>query len=76
MTMVVLQLIVKIMFFLRIFDNISYLVTMIIQVISDLKIYIFFYTIFIFFFGIIFCVIGTANQNIPGKFKDEYDKVT
>ena len=52
---------VKTLFFLRIFDNLSYLVTLIRSVIWDLRIFMCFYLIMIFMFSLIMGVMGWQN---------------
>jgi len=63
MTIIILTQIVKTFFFLRIFEKLSYIVTMIAQVMSDLKVFIFFYAILIVLFAQIIAVLGLANEN-------------
>ena len=70
---VIIYQIGKTMFFLRIFDTLSYLVTMIYTVLYDLRIFMIFYMILIFFFSLIMCVLSMCNYKIPGKFQDEYN---
>ena len=82
MTIILVQQIYKTFFFLRIFDNLSYIVTMITTVIIDLKVFLIFYAILLFLFSMIFATIGLANKGVPGGLKDfvekknaeEYDK--
>ena len=61
MTLILTQQIYKTFFFLRIFENLSYIVTMIIRVIFDLRVFLLFYMILLFLFSMIFAVIGLAN---------------
>ena len=58
MSIVLLLSLVKTLFFLRIFDNLSYLVTLIRSVIWDLRIFMCFYLIMIFMFSLILGVMG------------------
>lgn len=51
MTIIFLVQIHKTFFFMRIFDSVSYIVTMIYQVIGDLKVFMLFYFILIFIFS-------------------------
>jgi len=60
----------KTFFFLRIFDSLSYIVTMIQRVIYDLRIFGLFYAILVILFSMIFAVIGVGNPNIKGAFKE------
>ena len=63
MTIIFLQQIIKSFFYLRIFQSLSYIVTMIYTVISDLKVFLLFFTILIVLFAQIFAVIGVGNAN-------------
>jgi len=58
----------KSFFFLRIFESLSYIVTMIFTVVADLQAFLLFFTLLIFVFGFIFAVIGAGNINQPGEF--------
>lgn len=51
MSIVLFLAMIKTMFFLRIFDNLSYLVTLIRSVIYDLRIFMLFYVILVFMFS-------------------------
>jgi len=53
--------IIKTFFFLRIFKGISYLVTMIFQVFTDLMPFMLFYFILIIFFSLYFGILGLGN---------------
>lgn len=75
MTIILLQQIYKTFFFLRIFDDLSYIVTMIQQVIFDLRVFGLFYSILLLLFAMIFAVIGVGNANIDGDFKDHIEEV-
>jgi len=68
MTIIVLQMIFKTFFFLRIFEGLSYIVSMLANVIYDLRIFFTFYFIMIVFFSQCLAVLGLANINIPGDF--------
>ena len=67
MTILLLQQIIKTFFFLRIFNDLSYIVTMINQVVYDLRVFLLFYQILIVLFSMIFAVLGVGNQNIEGS---------
>lgn len=75
MSVILLQQIYKTFFFLRIFDSLSYIVTMIQTVISDLSVFGLFYTILIFLFSMIFAVLGVGNSKIEGDFKDYVEEI-
>ena len=45
------------------------------RVFWDLKAFLLFYFILLFFIAQMLCVIGLANPNIPGHFRDEYLKL-
>ena len=51
MTLIFLMQIHKTFFFLRIFDPVSYIVTMLYTVMADLKVFLLFYFILIFLFS-------------------------
>ena len=70
MSVILIQQIYKTFFFLRIFDSLSYIVTMIQTVIKDLRVFLLFYAILIFLFSMIFAVLGVGNDKINGDFKD------
>lgn len=70
MIVLLLQQIMKTFFFLRIFERLSYIVTMLQVVISDLRVFLLFYSILIVIFAMIFAVLGIGNANIPGEFQD------
>lgn len=71
MTLLLSQQIVKTFFFLRIFETLSYIVTMINQVVFDLRVFILFYSILIVIFSMIFAVLGVGNKKFGG-FKAEF----
>ena len=54
------------MFFLRIFDDYAYLVELLKTVMIDLKYFLIFYVILIFFFTLILGVIGYQNESGVG----------
>lgn len=58
MCLIVLQLINKTFFFLRIFPSLTPIVVMITSVIYDLRIFMFFYFILIMFFCLLYAVLG------------------
>ena len=64
----------KTFFFLRIFSNLSYIVTMITNVIFDLRIFGLFYAILIYLFSLMFGVLGIGNKLQPGVFKTFIDE--
>ena len=61
MSVVILLALVKLMYFLRIFDSLSYLVTLIKQVIIDLKSFMLFYVIICFMLSLIIGTLGFQN---------------
>jgi hypothetical protein len=65
---VVLLCLMKTFFFMRIVMSYSYIVTMIVNVVADLKVFLLFFTILITMFSAIFDVIAKSNA-------DEYEKV-
>lgn len=73
MMMIILFLgLIKSFFFLRIFDALSPIVTMLTNVIYDLRVFLLFYAILIFLFSLMIGVLGIGNINIPGGFQDAY----
>jgi len=63
MIIVALLLLVKTFFFLRIFKELSFLVTMIKQVISDLRVFMLFFVILLFMFAMVFSILD-LNQYV------------
>ena len=61
MTVVLILALIKLLFFLRIFDSLSYLVVLLRSVIYDLRIFMLFYGILMFMFSLILGVIGISN---------------
>jgi hypothetical protein len=51
----------KTFFFLRMFSSLTPIVVMLQNVIYDLRIFLFFYTIMLFFFSLLFAVLGMGN---------------
>ena len=70
MTIIFLQQIIKSFFYLRIFQSLSYIVTMIYTVVADLKVFLLFFTILIVLFAQIFAVIGVGNYNFDNNLKE------
>ena len=64
MTVIFLIQIVKTMNMLKIFDPLSYIVTMLGNVIFDLRVFLLFYGIMVFLFSQVFNVLGLANPAI------------
>ena len=42
------------------------------KVLVDLRVFMLFYITICFLFGMIFCVLGKGNNNIPGAAQDKY----
>lgn len=74
MIIIVFMALIKTFFFLRIFESFTPLVVMLTKVVSDLKIFLFFYAILLIFFGNAYAVLGVSNYNRPGGFKEKYGK--
>ena len=53
----------------------SYIVTMLVQVLNDLKIFITFYLILLIVFGFILAVLGVGNKHF-GTFDEYYGDMT
>lgn len=75
MTFLLLMQLLKSFFFLRIFDKLSPIVTMINAVVKDLEVLIVFFFMLIIIFGMIFAVIGVGNTTIPGGFREYSDRI-
>ena len=73
LTVIFLMQIVKTFFYLRIFENLSYIVTMITRVVIDLHVFGLFYTILLVFFSLIFAVIGVGNPGY-GELKEQLEE--
>ena len=73
MILVILLAIVKTFFYLRVFESLSYIVTMLKNVIYDLRVFLIFYFMIIFLFGLIFGVLGVGNMKAPGDYKELRD---
>jgi hypothetical protein len=58
--------------FLRIYEDLSPIVTMLKNVVYDLRIFLLFYTILVFGFSLPFCILGLGNFRVPGGFKDHF----
>lgn len=58
--------------FLKIISSLSPIVTMLTNVVFDLRIFMLFYTILCILFSLLFCVLGLGNRKIDGNFKDNF----
>lgn len=74
MVMLIMIMIFKTLFFLKVFESISYLNVMIFQVIYDLRHFMLIILIFCFMFGLINGVLGLGNEGEDPS-KDEYHYV-
>lgn len=68
MILVVFMLLMKTFFFLRIFESLSYIVTMIRSVIFDLRVFLSFYAIITVLFSLLIDILGIGNFNLPENF--------
>lgn len=75
MTIVIFAALIKTFFFLRVFESFAYIVTMLVSVLYDLRVFTTFYFMVVFLFGLVFCVLGTANPRLPGPLKDYVEEV-
>lgn len=73
--LVIILATIKTFFFLRIFKNLSYIVTMLTHVIYDLRIFLSFYILLLFMFSLIFGVLGLNNYETPGALKTYIDSL-
>lgn len=64
---VIIIALMKIFFYMRIIEKFSPIVTMLQNVISDLKIFLLFYFILILLFSLLMGVLGVGNPNVPGS---------
>lgn len=62
---VIFLLLVKTFFFMRIFESFSYIVTMIINVVIDLQVFLLFFTILVVMFSLVFDVL---NRNTSTEY--------
>lgn len=72
MIVLIFMLLIKTFFFLRIFESLSYLVTMLRMVIIDLKIFLFFYSILSFVFSLWISILGVGNFKIVSNFSQNF----
>jgi hypothetical protein len=70
MTIVIFAALIKTFFFLRVFESFAYIVTMLVSVLYDLRVFTSFYFMVVFLFGLVFCVLGTANPRLPGPLRE------
>lgn len=68
MILVVFMLLMKTFFFLRIFENMSYIVTMLRNVVYDLRIFLSFYAIITTLFSLLIGILGIGNFNLAESF--------
>lgn len=73
MIVVILLAIIKTFFYLRVFENLSYIVTMLKHVIYDLRVFLIFYFFMVYLFSLVFSVLGVGNMLVPGEYKDLRD---
>jgi hypothetical protein len=59
----------KTFFYLRIFDSLSPIVTMLTNVFSDLKVFLMFFFILIFMFSMQISITGLGNKKVPGPMR-------
>jgi uncharacterized membrane protein YedE/YeeE len=64
MCLIILMIIIKSFFFLRIFPSLAPIVVMINSVIYDLRIFMGFYFVLICFFSMVFMVLGLGNERL------------
>lgn len=74
MVTVIFMMLVKTFFFLRIFDELSFLVKMMGQVMYDLKAFLLFYAIICFMFCMLFAVVDLDNFEFSGNEKVRSEK--
>jgi hypothetical protein len=79
MCIIILLLLVKTFFFLRIFATLTPLVVMLTSVFGDLRPFMLFYTILIIMLGQLYCILGLGNvmhkdTKFSSQYKDKYEK--
>lgn len=75
MSIIILLLVVKTFFFLRIFSTLTPLVVMLTSVFGDLRPFMLFYSILIVMLGQLYCILGLGNvMHKKGKFSDAHLK--
>jgi hypothetical protein len=62
MCLLILNLLVKTFYFLRIFPMLTPIVVMLTEVVYDLRVFILFYLILVIAFGEMFAVLGLGNE--------------
>jgi hypothetical protein len=72
MIVVVILAIRRTFSYLRIFKSLSPIVTMLQNVIWDLRVFLTFYVILTLLFSLMYGVLGLGNSKIPGGFRDAY----
>ena len=65
---------VKTFFYLRIFDDLSPIVTMIARVVRDLGVFMLFFVILIIMFSVLLDILGLSNRTVDGYFRDAFEK--
>ena len=58
--------------YLKIFENFSKIVTMLKDVVRDLQVFLFFFTVLLIMLAMTFAVLGLGNENFDGKFTKYY----
>ena len=72
MIVLVFMLLAKTFFFLRIFSSYSFLVTMLRNVIYDLRVFLGFFALLIVLFSLMISVLGVGNFNIYSAFSRDF----
>lgn len=76
MIFIILLAVVKTFYYLKIFGALSPIVTMLANVIYDLRIFLLFYIILIVLFSLLLGILGLGNKEIAGGFKEMYGTAT
>lgn len=76
MIFIILLAVVKTFYYLKIFGALSPIVTMLANVIYDLRIFMLFYIILIVLFSLLLGILGLGNKDIEGGFKQMYGDKT
>ena len=72
MIFIILLAVLKTFFYLKIFAALSPIVTMLTNVVYDLRIFMLFYIILIVLFSLLLGVLGLGNRNIAGDFQKKF----
>lgn len=73
MLIIIVIIAMKSLFFLRIFENFTPVVVMLINVVSNLKLFLLFYIMLLFMYAQMYAVLGVGNLQRDGKFATKFN---